>query len=278
MSPWALPVPIVEVAFANNMSTPIASCTWTNVSADVVTGSTSTGKSDPTSTQAEAGRATIRLFNVSGRYNPFNTASPYYGPFTDGTDTAVLGLVPMKRIRIRATWAGTTYNVWHGFVEAWQMVWPSPSEAYCDVTATDGFKQLNLRVMGTVYAETVAADNPAFWARLGDAQGSTMATASIPDPSTGTPSYVANVGAGVTFGGPACSPTTRTPPPRSTAPPRPGSTSTTPRRSPGGCPPAARPRCGSPPPTPRPRCAPSPSTATTAPPAGWSPTPGPRTR
>ena len=200
MSPWPLPTLIVEVAFANNMSTPIASCTWTNVTADVVTASTNTGKSDPTSTQAEAGRATIRLFNVSGRYNPFNTASPYYGPFTDGADTAVLGLVPMKRIRVRATWAGTTYNVWSGFVESWQMVWPSPAEAYCDVTATDGFKQLNLRVLGTATRRRSGLTAPGSGPWLGDPTGSTTVTASIPEPSTGSPSYIGTVGPGVALG------------------------------------------------------------------------------
>lgn len=163
-----MPAVTVEIAFASNSATPIAQTTWTDVSR-YVTGQihTSTGRQHESS-NVEAGTMSLRLLNTDGRFNPFNTASPYHGPFTDGTDTAVLGLVPMKRIRVKATWNGNTKPLWSGFIDAWPMTWPNEVLAYADITCTDAFKQLNLVSTSDVYALTVRSLAPSGWWRLGD--------------------------------------------------------------------------------------------------------------
>lgn len=103
------PVYSVQVAFANNPMTAIANLTWTDITQWVMNLKTTQGRQHETS-RVEAGRLQMRLVNFDARFNPFNTASPYYGPFTDGTDTGVLGLVPMKRVRITAQWNRLTFT------------------------------------------------------------------------------------------------------------------------------------------------------------------------
>src|ERR1035437_499321 len=180
-SPWL----IVEVAFANNPLTPIASCTWTDITRYCQTLTTSIGRSHEL-TRIESGQLAVRLVNLDGRISPFNTSSPYHGPYTDGTDTTVAGLDPMKRIRVRAVWNSVTYPVWHGFIASWPQVWPNEKTAYVDVTATDALKLLNLRVLGTVYSETVNQDNPVLWYRFADAgNGLGYLVSTVPGPAPG---------------------------------------------------------------------------------------------
>lgn len=204
-SSFPLPQVIVEIAFANNPNTPLASLIWTDVTRYVQTLRTTQGRQHELA-RIEAGRLTARLVNFDDRFNPFNTASPYYGPYTDGTDMGVLGLVPMKRIRVRAVYGSTTYPIWCGYVESWPMVWPSEKTSFVDVTATDGFKLLQARTFGTVYFEAVRADKPIAWFRLGDATGSTSVSSSIPGPVSGTGAYAGTVGSGVTLGAAAFMP------------------------------------------------------------------------
>ncbi|HEV8569811.1 MAG TPA: hypothetical protein VGQ92_22450 [Actinoplanes sp.] len=84
----------------------------------------------------EAGQLSARLNNTDRRFDPTNLA----GPYAAGGVTQV---EPMRVVRLRATWAGVTYDVWRGFADAWLPGYEK-GDLYADVslTATDGFKVL----------------------------------------------------------------------------------------------------------------------------------------
>jgi hypothetical protein len=81
----------------------------------------------------EAGGATVVLNNPFGRFHPLNLA----GPYVSGGRTQVRPMVP---IRIRAAYQGVTYELWRGFVDAWDITYPSPDSGEVTVTATDAQK------------------------------------------------------------------------------------------------------------------------------------------
>jgi hypothetical protein len=79
----------------------------------------------------EAGTASLTLDNRDGRFTPFNTASPYYP-----------NILPMRRIRIRASWDEVIYPVFNGFVEDWPVTFPGEVDTETRVTLVDGMKML----------------------------------------------------------------------------------------------------------------------------------------
>jgi hypothetical protein len=105
----------------------------------------------------EAGQLTADLNNTDRRFDPSNipaasTPSVFAGGFTGGfvsTTTPATGQVtPMRIVRVRATWAGTTYNVWRGNADSWMPGYRlTDANSYASVTlaATDGFKILGRR-------------------------------------------------------------------------------------------------------------------------------------
>jgi hypothetical protein len=60
----------------------------------------------------QAGTCTVTLTNSDARFSPENLA----GPYVTGGVTQVRPMVP---IRVRATWAGTTYDLFSGYVRSW---------------------------------------------------------------------------------------------------------------------------------------------------------------
>jgi hypothetical protein len=81
----------------------------------------SRGIPDDWTLQAD-GSATVTLSNRDRRFDPFNTTGPYYG-----------NLLPRRQIRIRATHASTTYDVFRGFIAGWPPEW---TDAGTDSTVT----------------------------------------------------------------------------------------------------------------------------------------------
>ena len=82
--------------------------------------------------RVEAGTATIELDNRDGRFTPFLSSSPYYP-----------NILPMRRIRIKATWNGVFYPVFYGFVESWPVVF-NDTDTTVQVQLVDGFSILAL--------------------------------------------------------------------------------------------------------------------------------------
>jgi hypothetical protein len=117
------PTPIIEIAFDDGPY--VVSPTWTDVTAYVREFSTSRGVPDDWTLQAD-GSATVTLSNRDRRFDPFNTAGPYYGK-----------LLPRRQIRIRAyDQSGITptiYDVFRGFVSGWPPEW---TDAGYDSTVT----------------------------------------------------------------------------------------------------------------------------------------------
>ena len=158
------PTLIVEFAPSNNALD--ASPTWVDITQYVMHVSTKRGRQHELN-RVEAGTASLTLLNIDARFNPWNTASPYYNSGT--------GLVPMKPIRIRATWNGITYNLWRGFVDAWPMTWADSNSAEVTISCTDGFKVLNLSKLPSSYAIEVMKDSPFAWWRFDEPSLTTVA-------------------------------------------------------------------------------------------------------
>ncbi len=132
----SIPTLSVEVAFATD---PGSAPTWTDVTPYVRRASIRRGRSHELD-RVEAARATVRFRNVDGRFDPTALFSPY-----------TPNVRPMRRIRLRATVAATTYDQFNGYIEAWPQAWSfGPSgDAYVDIRAVDAFKPLALAKIST---------------------------------------------------------------------------------------------------------------------------------
>jgi hypothetical protein len=130
----SLPTLIVELDLGDPLSTP----TWTaDITAYVRSWSTQRGTQRELQ-RVEAGTASLVLDNRSGRFTPMNTSSPYY-PY----------LLPMRRIRIRATWNSITYPIFQGHVEAWPATFPGGVDQVVTLSLVDGFKVLSLATISS---------------------------------------------------------------------------------------------------------------------------------
>jgi hypothetical protein len=148
----------VEVGFASNPSVDVATTTWTDVSTYVRSISTRRGRNDELGTFS-AGTMSVVLDNRDRRFDPNYTSSPY-SP----------NVVPMRRIRLKATYNAVTYAVWSGFVDDWPQEYDiGGHEATVTVNCTDGFKVLSLlKASESVYAYQLPFDTPVAWWRLGE--------------------------------------------------------------------------------------------------------------
>jgi hypothetical protein len=62
--------------------------------------------------QPQPATATLVLRNDDARFTPDYSPGPYYG-----------GLIPYRRFRVRAQWAGVTYNRYFGYATDWPQNW-----------------------------------------------------------------------------------------------------------------------------------------------------------
>jgi hypothetical protein len=127
--------------------------TWTDITAFLRQGTItrpSTRVQGPLLTY-QAGTGSMVLDNSDGRFDPDNLA----GPYVIAGASQVGAMVPL---RVRATFAGTGYQVFYGFADAWQDAGTDYDEGYSEVTVTgtDGFKVL----AGVTLADTSATSGP----------------------------------------------------------------------------------------------------------------------
>ena len=102
----------------------------------------------------EAGSATVRIYDQTGRFNPQNTSSDLYGQLT-----------PLRKLRISATYAGTSYYLFSGYTTTYAYTYDQAENvSYVDITAVDGFRLFNLANITTV---TGAADGDDTGERIG---------------------------------------------------------------------------------------------------------------
>jgi hypothetical protein len=103
-----MPTVIAECSFTTN---PAAAPSWTAISAYARGFNSRRGRQFELN-QMDTGVATLRLNNQDRRFDPTFVSSPYYP-----------NVKPMKRVRLRATWASQTYDVFAGYAERWPQEW-----------------------------------------------------------------------------------------------------------------------------------------------------------
>ena len=140
-----LPTVEISVDFANDPTS--STRTWVDVTPYVREFSTKRGRPDALS-RITAGTLALTLQNQDGRFDPTNTAGPYYP-----------NVLPMRRIRVLAQWNSVTYNVFHGYVEDWPLSFPNDGKnALVHVRAVDALAILPLFDLGgQSYASEVSS-------------------------------------------------------------------------------------------------------------------------
>lgn len=101
-----------EIAFGQGPRGLVPANGWTDISRYVQPGWSSSRGRDFELNRITAGTTTLRLRNVDGRFDPLNTAGPYFG-----------SLKPLRPVRISAVWQGVTYYLFQGNVLAWPQTW-----------------------------------------------------------------------------------------------------------------------------------------------------------
>jgi hypothetical protein len=136
------PTITVEIAFA---TAPLAvTPTWTDVTAYVRSiPQIRRGRQNPL-TGIEAGTAIVVLDNRDRRFDPTYASGAYYP-----------NVLPGKKIRVSATWAGVTYRLFTGYIDTWPPAWEASNQnSTVTITCTDAFKFFNLAMhTGSVAAE-----------------------------------------------------------------------------------------------------------------------------
>ena len=96
----------------------------------------------------EAGNTTVRIYDPTGSFNPQNTSSPYYGKLT-----------PLRKIRIAATYGGTTYYLFSGYTTDYVYSYDQAQNlSYVDINATDAFRLFNLAAVTTITGQAAGQD------------------------------------------------------------------------------------------------------------------------
>ena len=123
----AYPEPKVYVAFNDgpyeptptyNPAVPLSG--WTDITSSVRSMTIDRGRGGDWDTFS--GSANVVLNNRARLYDPFYTSGTYYGK-----------LLPRRQIKIEATYGGSTYSVFRGFIDGWP---PSWTDAGGDSTVT----------------------------------------------------------------------------------------------------------------------------------------------
>jgi hypothetical protein len=136
-----MPFPVAKVEIAFYDAPYAVGPTWFNVTSYVREMSTDRGRSDDWDTFS--GNAVVVLDNRDRRFDPFNTSGPYYG-----------NLLPRRQIKITATYGGTEYPIFRGFIQSWPPAW---TDAGRDSTVTLSC----MDALGFLASETLPAD----WSR-----------------------------------------------------------------------------------------------------------------
>lgn len=161
-----LPTKILEIEFDAGV--------WTDVTADLVAVNTRRGRNRESGAY-EPGQKVFTLRNDTRKYDPDNSAGPYYGK-----------LRPNRRARWRNTYNAVTYPTFLGYIDRITQVYGGPNASTAQFQVTDIFKLLNRAELPvSVYATEVLTDNPTIWWRL-DETASDPTTTAVNAGSLGT--------------------------------------------------------------------------------------------
>ena len=96
-------------------------------------------------TQFQPGSAVIQLDNSDNRFSP-NQTTHYYDSSNNRSKVQ-----PLKRIRIKAAYSGTTYTIFTGFVESFPVSYGGQgADSVTNIRAVDVFKLLNNATLDSV--------------------------------------------------------------------------------------------------------------------------------
>jgi hypothetical protein len=95
--------------------------------------------------QFQTGQLSLRIVDQNGDFNPQNAAGPYYEL-----------LDPMRKVQITATYAGTTYPLFSGFITSYTTTTPLNADevAYTTIAAVDAFRLAQNAQISTVTGAT----------------------------------------------------------------------------------------------------------------------------
>ena len=132
-----------------------------DVSDQVDSISTNRGR-NATSDQFQTGTMTLRIVDQAGDFNPQNPSSPYYGL-----------LSPMRKVVISATYSGTTYPIFSGYITAYATTTPKfvGDLTYTVIQAVDGFRLANNAQISTVAGANVSENSGSRINKILDAIG-----------------------------------------------------------------------------------------------------------
>ncbi len=108
----------------------------------------------------EPGTLTLELVDTERRFDPYNTSSPY-SPF----------VLPMRAIRVQATYGASTYDLFRGFTDSWSVSWVRPNYAIVNVAATDCMKVIANRTLDDAIFYEIFNDDPVAYFRLSEQAG-----------------------------------------------------------------------------------------------------------
>ena len=159
----------LEAGFRDSVTTVV----WTDITPYVLPWRTGRGR-EPKKPPAhfDPGLANLTLNNRDRRFDPTNTAGPYYPH-----------LKPARvRLRIRATWLGITRHVFTGYVKRWPPEWTSSATSTVRITAVDALgAPLHLaQIYASMWETVIRHDRPKVWLRLNETTG-TLAADSTPN-------------------------------------------------------------------------------------------------
>uniref|UniRef100_A0A6M3IZ84 Putative tail protein n=1 Tax=viral metagenome TaxID=1070528 RepID=A0A6M3IZ84_9ZZZZ len=128
---WSIgPTVVTRVAFGSDPMD--AAPVWDDISGDMMQFSTKRGRQHELN-RMEAGVAMVELKNTDGDYWPDNAGGSYYPD-----------VLPRKRLNMRAVFGGTTYDLFTGFMRAWEPGWRGQAGigAVMKAQAVDLFRNL----------------------------------------------------------------------------------------------------------------------------------------
>jgi len=93
----------------------------------------------------QTGTMSLRIIDQNGDFNPMNTASPYYNL-----------LNPMRKVTITASYGGTTYPIFAGYITSYDTTTPRDvgEVVYTTIQAVDGFRLFQNAQITTVASST----------------------------------------------------------------------------------------------------------------------------
>jgi hypothetical protein len=112
---------------------------------DVVDSVTTKRGRSATADEFQTGTLNLRIVDQNGDFNPQNPASPYYGYLT-----------PMRKVSISATYNGTTYPIFSGFITSYTTTTPRNANevVYTTIAAVDATRLAQNAQISTVTGAT----------------------------------------------------------------------------------------------------------------------------